>query len=73
VGCKLDLRNNRETTESLSRQKLALVTIEEGEQLAKNIKASTYVECSALTMEGLRNVFDEVRNFHSFFMEADPL
>jgi Ras-related C3 botulinum toxin substrate 1 len=50
VGTKMDLRcdNVQQST-----------TTEEGIALAKELNAKQYVECSALTQEGLKNVFDE--------------
>ena len=57
VGTKIDLRqNNGEEKEKL--QVIPLQT-EDGETLANKIGAAGFVECSALTQEGLKNVFDE--------------
>ncbi|XP_060095141.1 ras-related C3 botulinum toxin substrate 1-like [Heteronotia binoei] len=59
VGTKLDLRTDERTTKQLKKMKLLPVTYQEGLDVAKIIGAVKYVECSALTREGLKMVFDE--------------
>ncbi|PKK61120.1 Cell division control protein 42 [Rhizophagus irregularis] len=59
VGTQIDLRDDPAVVEKLSRQKMKPVSVEEGERLAREIGAVKYVECSALTQKGLKNVFDE--------------
>ena len=58
VGLKLDLRDDKETVEKLRQKKLAPITYEQGMQMAEEIRAFKYVECSALTQKGLKYVFD---------------
>ncbi|PRT57050.1 Cell division control protein 42 [Wickerhamiella sorbophila] len=59
VGTQIDLRNDPALIQKLARSKQRPVTPEQGERLAKDVGAVKYVECSALTQRGLKNVFDE--------------
>lgn len=56
VGTKCDLRSNKEEQDRLRRDNQQLVTTEQGEALAKEIGAVGYMECSALTRQGLTEV-----------------
>ena len=59
VGLKLDLRDDKETVEKLKKERLAPITYEQGMKMAEKIGAFKYVECSAFTQKGLKEVFDE--------------
>ena len=59
VGTQIDLRDDAGTIEKLAKTKQKAITVEQGEKLARELKAVKYVECSALTQKGLKNVFDE--------------
>lgn len=58
VGTKLDLRDDPKTLSQLREKKMSAITYPQGMQRAKEIKAIQYLECSALTQKGLKNVFD---------------
>ncbi|KAF9895593.1 Rho GTPase protein rac1, partial [Lobosporangium transversale] len=59
VGTKLDLRDDKDTLEKLNEKKMTPISYPQGLQMAKEIGAVRYLECSALTQSGLKNVFDE--------------
>ena len=59
VGTKADLRDDPQTQKQLSEKNMKMVSADGAEQLRADINAVTYVECSALTQDGLKNVFDE--------------
>lgn len=59
VGTKLDLRDDPEVREQLRQRKMAPIQYEQAVQVAKDIKAVKYLECSALTQRNLKSVFDE--------------
>ena len=60
VGLMLDLRDDPETKQKLAKGKKSPVTYKEGVALAREIGAEVYMECSALTGVGVKEVFDRV-------------
>ncbi|CAH3107473.1 unnamed protein product [Porites lobata] len=59
VGTQVDLRDDASTIEKLAKNKQKPITVESAEKQARELRAVKYVECSALTQKGLKNVFDE--------------
>lgn len=59
VGTQVDLRDDASTTEKLAKNKQKPIAVESAEKLSRELRAVKYVECSALTQKGLKNVFDE--------------
>lgn len=49
MGTQIDLRDDAPTIEKLAKNKQKPISAEQGEKLAKELKAVKYVECSALT------------------------
>jgi len=58
VGTKSDLRGDEAMLASLAAKGLRVITREEAAARQKEIGAVSYMECSALTQEGLKDVFD---------------
>lgn len=59
VGTQVDLRSDQTTIDKLAKTRQQAIDSNSGDKLAKDLKATKYVECSALTQKGLKNVFDE--------------
>ncbi|XP_043826402.1 transforming protein RhoA-like isoform X2 [Dromiciops gliroides] len=58
VGSKKDLRNDEHTRRELAKMKQEPVKPEEGRDMANQIGAFAYMECSAKTKDGVRAVFE---------------
>jgi len=59
VGTKSDLKEDREIIAKLKQSGNDVVSPQQGESMAREIKAVGYLECSSLTQKGLKAVFDE--------------
>jgi Ras-related C3 botulinum toxin substrate 1 len=59
VGTKADLRSDAQMAAQLQNKGLSMVTQAQAQELMTQIQAKGYMECSALTQEGLKAVFDE--------------
>jgi len=59
IGTKIDLREDKETLQILAENGQAPIKREQGQKLANKIRCVKYLECSALTQRGLKQVFDE--------------
>ena len=57
MGNKIDLRDDPNVIEKLRQQRLAPISRSQGLEMAKRIRAVKYVECSAKTQKGLKDVF----------------
>lgn len=58
VGTKLDLRNDKQVQDRLLESGQSPITYNEGMNYKVRAKAVEYVECSAKTSEGVKEVFD---------------
>lgn len=58
VGCKVDLRNDPVTIKNLQADQQSPVSTAEGQKAANDISAKHYLECSARTGQGVKEVFE---------------
>ena len=58
VGAKLDLRDSEAEIERLKEKDQSPITPFQGEAMRKKIGAVAYMECSALTQVGIKDIFD---------------
>jgi small GTP-binding protein len=59
VGTKIDLRDDEDQVQRLREKHLEPIAEAKANALAAQLGAQKYLECSALTQKGLKNVFDE--------------
>ena len=63
-GTKIDLREDKETLQILAENGQAPIKREQGQKLANKIRAVKYLECSALTQRGLKQVSKKIREIN---------
>jgi Ras-related C3 botulinum toxin substrate 1 len=56
VGTKIDLREDKEALQALAESGQSPIKREQGQKLSNKIRAVKYLECSALTQRGLKQV-----------------
>jgi len=69
VGTQIDLRDDAATVEKLAKNKQRVITIDQGEKLARELKAVKYVECSALTQVSRANSISPYSQIGNIFLE----
>ena len=57
MGTKLDLRDDPRTIEKLAEKRLKPISYSQGLRMQRELGAVEYLECSALTQKGLKEVF----------------
>uniref|UniRef100_A0A8C8RG81 Ras homolog family member F, filopodia associated n=1 Tax=Pelusios castaneus TaxID=367368 RepID=A0A8C8RG81_9SAUR len=62
IGCKTDLRKDKEYVRKLRSSQQEPITYEQGEATCQQMKAEAYLECSAKCRENIEDVFKEATN-----------
>ncbi|KAF8460356.1 GTP-binding protein-like protein rho2, partial [Kalaharituber pfeilii] len=71
VGLKKDLRDDPEAREEMRKKSLPFVVTQHAESVARQIGAKKYLECSALTGEGVDDVFEAATRAALLTFEKD--
>jgi len=59
VATQTDLRADEQTVERMARDGKLAVSVHEGQRMARELGAEKYLECSAKTLEGVKDVFNQ--------------
>ncbi|NXJ97967.1 RHOF protein, partial [Corythaixoides concolor] len=59
VGCKTDLRQDREVLHKLQEARLEPISYQQAKAMARNVHAVSYLECSARYQENIGDIFTE--------------
>ncbi|TFK13987.1 PR domain zinc finger protein 2 [Platysternon megacephalum] len=62
IGCKTDLRKDKEHLRKLMSSEQEPITYNQGEATCQQMKAQAYLECSAKCRENIEDVFKEATN-----------
>ncbi|XP_053862196.1 rho-related GTP-binding protein RhoF isoform X2 [Malaclemys terrapin pileata] len=62
IGCKTDLRKDKEHLRKLMSSEQEPITYNQGEATCQQMKAQAYLECSAKCRENIENVFKDATN-----------
>ncbi|NWI52962.1 RHOF protein, partial [Calyptomena viridis] len=57
VGCKTDLRQDQGMLQKLRDRRMEPISRQQGEVMARQVRAVSYMECSARYQENIRNIF----------------
>ncbi|KAJ6495276.1 P-loop containing nucleoside triphosphate hydrolase protein [Mycena sanguinolenta] len=60
VATQIDLRSDKHVVIQMARRGQAPISTAQGERMAYELGAAKYLECSAKTREGVKNVFQQV-------------
>ena len=59
MGTQSEMRDHPVVMAELARERQWPISFDEGRDLAAEVKATKFVECSAETRKGVKNVFEE--------------